>query len=176
MDTAMKNFRELLDSDHVYVFDGAMGTRLYDKGVYINRSYDELNITAPDLVREVHEEYVAAGADIIETNTFGATRHHLQGYGIESRLRDINLAAVEIAREAAGDKALVAGAIGPLGLRIEPYGPTSFDEAREMFREQAEVLAEGGVDLFIIETFSELTVIEQAIKAVQDVSDLPIVA
>jgi homocysteine S-methyltransferase len=172
----MKSFRELLGSDHVYVFDGAVGTRLYDKGVYINRSYDELNIAAPDLVREVHAEYVDAGADIIETNTFGATRHHLQSYGIESKLKEINLAAVKIAREAASDKALVAGAIGPLGLRIEPYGPTSFEEAREMFREQAAVLAEGGVDLFIVETFSELSVIEQAIKAVQEVSDLPIVA
>src|SRR4051794_9795536 len=138
----MKNFKELLGSDHVYVFDGAVGTRLYDKGVYINRSYDELNVAAPDLVREVHQEYVDAGADILETNTFGATRHHLQGYGIESRLKEINLAAVNIAREAAGEKALVAGAIGPLGLRVEPYGPTSLDEARAMFREQAEALAE----------------------------------
>src|SRR3954469_21642104 len=151
----MKDFRELLATDSIYVFDGAVGTRLYDKGVYINRSYDELNLTAPDLVREVHQEYVDAGADIIETNTFGATRHHLQGYGIESRLKEINLAAVKIAREAAGEKALVAGAIGPLGLRVEPYGPTSLDEARAMFREQAEALAEGGVDLFIVETFSE---------------------
>ncbi|HEV7698967.1 MAG TPA: bifunctional homocysteine S-methyltransferase/methylenetetrahydrofolate reductase [Pyrinomonadaceae bacterium] len=172
----MKNFRELLDSDHVYVFDGAVGTRLYDKGVYINRSYDELNITAPDLVREVHGEYVAAGADIIETNTFGATRHKLQPYGLESKLREINIAAVRIAREAAGDKVYVAGAIGPLGLRIEPFGPTSFDEAKQMFREQAEALLEGGVDLFILETFSELTEIEQAIKAVRELSDLPIVA
>lgn len=172
----MKDFREILDSDGVYVFDGAVGTRLYDKGVYINRSYDELNLTAPDLVREVHQEYVDAGADVIETNTFGATRHHLQGYGIETKLREINLAAVKIAREAAGERVFVAGAIGPLGLRIEPYGPTSFDEAREMFREQAEALAEGGVDLFIIETFSEVPAIEQAIRAVREVSDLPIVA
>jgi len=172
----MKNFRELLKSDSIYVFDGAVGTRLYDKGVYINRSYDELNLTAPDLVREVHDEYVSAGADIIETNTFGATRHKLQPYGLESRLREINIAAVRIAREAAGEKAYVAGAIGPLGLRIEPFGPTSFDEAKAMFREQAEALAEAGVDLFILETFSELPVIEQAIKAVREVSDLPIVA
>ena len=172
----MKDFRELLTSDHVYVFDGAVGTRLYDKGVYINRSYDELNLTAPDLVREVHEEYVAAGADIIETNTFGATRHKLQPYGLESRLKEINLAAVKIAREAAGERVFVAGAIGPLGLRIEPFGPTSFDEAKEMFREQAEALVEGGVDLFILETFSELTEIEQAIKAVRELTDLPIVA
>jgi methionine synthase / methylenetetrahydrofolate reductase(NADPH) len=172
----MGNFRELIDSDRVYVFDGAMGTRLYDKGVYINRSYDELNIAAPDLVREVHNEYVAAGADIIETNTFGATRHQLQTYGLEAKLRDINIAAARIAREAAGDRVFVAGAIGPLGLRIEPFGPTSFDEAKAMYREQVEALLEGGVDLFVLETFSEVPVIEQAIKAVRELSDLPIVA
>lgn len=172
----MKNFRDLLDTDSIYVFDGAMGTRLYDKGVYINRSYDELNITAPDLVREVHEEYVAAGADIIETNTFGATRHKLQPYGLESKLREINIAAVKLAREAAGDKVYVAGAIGPLGLRLEPFGPTSFDEAREMYKEQVAALLEGGVDLFILETFSELPLIEQAIRAVRELTDLPIVA
>lgn len=172
----MKTFREMLDSDSVFVFDGAMGTRLYDKGIYINRSYDELNIAAPDLVREVHAEYVAAGADIIETNSFGATLHKLQSYGLESKLREINIAAARLAREAADGKALVAGAIGPLGIRIEPFGPTSFDEARAMFREQAEALIEGGVDLFILETFSEVPVIEQAIKAIKEVCDLPIVA
>ncbi len=172
----MKNFREILDSDGIYVFDGAVGTRLYDKGVYINRSYDELNLTNPDLVREVHQEYVDAGAQIIETNTFGATRHKLQPYGLESKLREINIAAARIAREAAGDKAYVAGAIGPLGLRLEPLGPTSFDEAREMYKEQVEALLEGGVDLFILETFSELPLIEQAIRAVRELSDLPIFA
>ncbi|MGD9561675.1 MAG: bifunctional homocysteine S-methyltransferase/methylenetetrahydrofolate reductase [Pyrinomonadaceae bacterium] len=172
----MKNFRELLESDGAYIFDGAVGTRLYDKGIYINRSYDELNLTSPDLVREVHEEYIKAGADIIETNSFGATRHKLQPYGLEGRLRDINIAAAQIARAAAGDKALVAGAIGPLGLRIEPFGPTSFDEAKDLYKEQAEALLEGGVDLFVLETFSELSVIEQAIRAVKEVSDLPIIA
>lgn len=172
----MRDFRELLASDGVFVFDGAVGTRLYDKGVYINRSYDELNLNSPDLVREVHAEYVKAGADVIETNSFGATRHKLQQYGLESRLREINIAAARLAREAAGDKAFVAGAIGPLGLRIEPFGPTSFEEARALFREQAEALLEGGVDLFILETFSELSVIEQAILAVKEICDLPIVA
>lgn len=172
----MRDFREILDNDSIYVFDGAVGTRLYDKGIYINRSYDELNLAAPDLVREVHEEYIAAGADIIETNTFGATRHKLISYGLEKKLRDINVAAARIAREAAGDKVFVAGAIGPLGLRIEPFGPTSFDEAKTMFREQVEGLLEGGVDLFILETFSEVPEIEQAILAVRELSDLPIVA
>ncbi|MEQ1606203.1 MAG: bifunctional homocysteine S-methyltransferase/methylenetetrahydrofolate reductase [Pyrinomonadaceae bacterium] len=172
----MKNFRDLLKTDSVYVFDGAMGTRLYDKGIYINRSYDELNIAAPDLVREVHQEYIDAGADIIETNSFGATRNLLQAYGLESKLHEINVAAARIAREAAGDKVFVAGAIGPLGLRIEPYGPTSFEEAKDMYKAQVEGLLEGGVDLFVLETFSVVTLIEQAIKAVQELSDLPIVA
>jgi methionine synthase / methylenetetrahydrofolate reductase(NADPH) len=126
----MRDFREILESDGIFVFDGAVGTRFYDKGIYINRSYDELNLTAPDLVREVHEEYVKAGADIIETNTFGATRHKLQQYSLENKLKDINIIAARIARQAAGEDVFVAGAVGPLDLRIEPYGPTSFDEAR----------------------------------------------
>src|SRR3954447_26514308 len=117
----MQPFKELLESDGIHVFDGAMGTMLYAKGVYINRCYDELNLSNPDLVREVHAEYIRAGADIIETNTFGATAHNLTQYGLEGSLRDINISAARIANEAAGDKAYVAGAIGPLGLRIEPY-------------------------------------------------------
>src|SRR5215210_5064589 len=108
----MENFRDLLERDDVSVFDGAMGTMLYAKGVYINRSYDELNLIAPDLVREVHEEYIRAGAEIIETNTYGATAHKLQSYGLDKSLRDINLSAARIAREAARDRVFVAGAIG----------------------------------------------------------------
>src|SRR5258706_4952421 len=172
----MKTFWDLLDSDGVFVFDGAVGTRLYDKGIYINRSYDELNLTNPDLVREVHEEYVAAGTEIIEPNSLGATRHKLQPYGLENKIRQINVAAANMAREAAGDDIMVAGAIGPLGLRLEPFGPTSFDEAKDMFREQIEGLLEGGVDLFILETFSEFEAIEQAVRAVREISSLPIVA
>ena len=172
----MKDFWDVLASDGIYVFDGAMGTRLYDKGIYINRSYDELNLTNPDLVREVHEEYIAAGADIIETNTFGATRHKLKPYGLENKIREINVAAADIAREAAGDTIFVAGAIGPLGLRMEPFGPTSFEEAQDMYKEQIEGLLEGGVELFVLETFSELPAIEQAIKAIRDFSSLPIIA
>ncbi|MFM8440811.1 MAG: bifunctional homocysteine S-methyltransferase/methylenetetrahydrofolate reductase [Acidobacteriota bacterium] len=172
----MKNFRDTLATDDILIFDGAVGTRLYDKGVYINRSYDELNLSAPDLVREVHAEYVKAGADIIETNTFGATRGKLLHFGLESKLAEINRAAVRLAREAAGDKAFVAGSIGPLGVRIEPYGPTSFAEARAMYREQVDALLEEGVDLFILETFTDLSLIGEAIKAVQDACNLPIVA
>src|SRR5947207_4011065 len=172
----MDTFRDFLDSDRSYIFDGAMGTMLYSKGIYINRSYDELNLVAADLVREVHSEYVRAGADIIETNTFGANVNKLQPYGLEANAREINVKAARIAREAAGDRALVAGAVGPLGLRIEPYGPTSFDEARQMFSDQISALLEGGVDLIITETFSDLSELQQAIKAVRELCDLPIVA
>ena len=172
----MENFRDLLSSDQIIVFDGAMGTQLYAKGIYINRSYDELNLTNPDLVREVHQEYVRAGADVIETNTFGATTHNLQQYGLDGNLREINITAARLAREAACERCYVAGAIGPLGLRIEPYGPTSFDEAKEMFKQQVVALLEGGVDLFVLETFSDISEIRQALRAVRELCDLPVVA
>jgi homocysteine S-methyltransferase len=172
----MLNFRDLLESDGIHVFDGAMGTMLYSKGIYINRSYDELNLAAPDLVREVHAEYIRAGADIIETNTFGANVNKLQPYGLEGNAREINITAARLAREAAGNRVYVAGAIGPLGLRIEPYGPTSFEEAKTMFAEQISALLEGGVDLFVLETFSDISELQQAIRAVRELCDLPIVA
>jgi len=172
----MEPFRDILELDRIHVFDGAMGTMLYSKGIYINRSYDELNLVAPDLVRDVHTEYVRAGADIIETNTYSATANKLQPYGLEGSLREINIAAARIAREAAGNRAYVAGAVGPLGLRIEPYGPTSFDEAKEMFTAQISALLEGGVDLFVLETFADLSELHQAIRAVRELCDLPIVA
>jgi len=171
----MQTFKDLLESDRAYIFDGAMGTMLYTKGIYINRSYDELNLVAADLVREVHAEYVRAGADIIETNTFGANANKLQPYGLEASMHEINVKAARIAREAAGNRALVAGAVGPLGIRIEPYGPTSFDEAKQMFSDQISALLDGGVDLFILETFSDLSELQQAIKAVRALCDLPIV-
>jgi methionine synthase / methylenetetrahydrofolate reductase(NADPH) len=172
----MENFKNILEGDGIYVFDGAVGTMLYAKGVYINRSYDELNLTNPDLVREVHSEYVRAGADIIETNTFGATAHHLQQYGLEGSLRLINISAARLAREAACERCHVAGAVGPLGLRIEPYGPTSFEEAKDLFKEQVGALLEGGVDLFVLETFSDISEMRQAMRAVRELCDLPIVA
>src|ERR1044071_4253039 len=129
----MQPFKEILSTDRILVFDGAMGTMLYAKGVYINRCYDELNLSSPDLVREIHTEYIRAGADIIETNTFGATAHKLQQYGLEANMHEINALAARIAREAAGARAYVAGARGPRGLRVEPYAPTSFEEAKSMF-------------------------------------------
>jgi len=172
----MQDFIQAIADEHVYLFDGAMGTMLYAKGVFINKCYDELNVRNPEIVLEVHRAYVRAGAEIIETNTYGANRIKLHGFGIEGELRDINLRAAELARKAAGESVYVAGAIGPLGIRIEPYGPTSLEEARDIFREQAEALLAGGVDLFIVETFSNIAEIEQAIAAIHDVCTLPVVA
>ena len=172
----MPDFRELLADGRPHLFDGAMGTMLYAKGVYINRCYDELCTSQPDLVADVHRAYVKAGAEILETNTYGANRAKLARYGLEDRTAEINACAGTLARRAAGDRVFVAGAMGPLGMRIEPFGPTSADEARSIFREQAEGLAEGGVDLFVLETFADLEEIHQAILAVREVCDLPVVA
>ena len=172
----MKDFRQAVTDDRVYVFDGAMGTMIYSRGVYINRCYDELNLTQGELILGLHREYVKAGADIIETNTYGANRAKLKAYGLEDRIKEINLAGVRLAREAARDRAYVAGAIGPLGIRIEPYGPTSVEEAQAIFREQVDALLEGGVDLFILETFSDVAEIHQALNAIHAACDLPIIA
>jgi homocysteine S-methyltransferase len=163
-----KEFRERLQRGPI-VADGAMGTVLYSKGVFINRCYDELNLTAPDLVREVHESYVKAGAGILETNTFGANQARLGGFSLAEKLRDINLAGVRLAREAADDQAFVAGAVGPLGIHIEPLGPTSFAEARAIFREQVEALCEAGVDLLILETFSNVAELREAVLGAREV-------
>src|SRR5262249_40070434 len=126
--------------ERVLVCDGAMGTMLYSKGVFISRSFDELNVSTPDLVREVHRDYIKAGAEIIETNTFGGNRTKLMTHGLADQLREINVEGARIAREAAAGEVYVAGAIGPLGIRIEPWGKTSIDEARANFREQAQAL------------------------------------
>jgi len=152
------------------VADGAMGTVLYSKGIFINRCFDELNLSSPALIKETHQEYVKAGAEILETNTFGANRTRLASFGFAEKLKAINQAGVRLAREAAGDTAFVAGAMGPLGVRIEPLGSISFAEARAIFREQAEALVEAGVDLLILETFSDLNEIREAIFAAREVA------
>src|SRR6185436_16212049 len=170
-------FRELLGK-RVLVADGAMGTSLYAKGVFINRCYDELNLSLPALVRDVHQEYVKAGAEILETNTFGANRKRLAAFGFGEKVRLINQAGVRIAREAAREQAFVAGAVGPLGIRLEPLGKTSFEEARAIFREQIDALIEAGIDLLILETFRDTTEIREAISAAREAAgpDMVIVA
>ncbi len=158
--------------------DGAMGTLLYARGVYINRCYDELNLSQPDLIRGVHHDYLQAGAEIIETNTFGANAFRLARHSLADKVHDINHMGARLAREAAKSfDVWVAGSVGPLGTRIEPLGKTSFEEARQAFREQIAALVEGGIDLLILETFGYVEELHQAMLAAQEVNtNLPLIA
>ncbi|MGH9481240.1 MAG: bifunctional homocysteine S-methyltransferase/methylenetetrahydrofolate reductase [Terriglobales bacterium] len=160
----------------VIVSDGAMGTMLYAHGVFINRSYDELNLSQPALVKEIHTAYAHAGAEVIETNTFGANPIALDKYGLRDRVAAINRAGVALARECLGDRGWVAGAVGPLGVYLEPLGKLSFAEARAAFHEQIAALAEGGADLIMLETFGQLPELREAITAAREACALPIVA
>jgi homocysteine S-methyltransferase len=155
-----------------------MGTLLYSKGVFINRCYDELNLSQPDLIRDIHRDYLKAGAEIIETNTFGANSFRLARHGFADHVNDINIAGARLAREAAKSfDAWVAGSVGPLGVRIEPLGKTALEEARDSFRQQIAALKEGGADLLILETFGYLEELHQAILAARDVDlKMPVVA
>jgi methionine synthase I (cobalamin-dependent)/5,10-methylenetetrahydrofolate reductase len=172
-----QNFLERLKHSPV-LCDGAMGTLLYAKGIFINRCYDELNLSQPELIRGVHHDYLQAGAEIVETNTFGGNSFRLARHSLADRVRDINLAGAHVAREAAKSfDAWVAASIGPLGVRIEPLGKTSFEEARTAFREQVAALIEGGVDLLMLETFGYVEELHQAVLACRDVdAKIPIVA
>jgi methionine synthase I (cobalamin-dependent)/5,10-methylenetetrahydrofolate reductase len=158
--------------------DGAVGTLLYSKGIFINRSYDELNLSQPDIIREIHHNYLQAGAEIIETNTFGANAFRLERHGFRDKVVEINRAGARLARESAKSfDVWIGGSVGPLGVRIEPLGKTSFGEARAAFREQIVALADGGVDVIILETFGYLEEIHQALLAANDVNpQLPVVA
>jgi len=168
--------RALIDDGRVHVFDGAMGTQLYAQGFFLNVCYDELALKQPALVRGVHEAYVAAGAEILETNTFGANPVKLAAYGLADQTERINRVAAELARAAGGSRTSVVGAIGPLGLRLEPFGPTSRAEAEAHFARQVSGLLEGGVDGFVIETFSDLSEVHAALNAARRLTDLPVVA
>jgi homocysteine S-methyltransferase len=170
----LEPFLEYLD-DRVLVCDGAMGTQLYAKGVFLNQCFDELCLSRPALVKEVHQEYLWAGAQILETNTFGANPIKLEPHGLIDRVRDINVAGVQLAREIAGDKAYVAGSVGPLGIRIEPYGKVGIEDAKKLFAGQVEALAAAGADLLSLETFVSLRELQAAMLAAKDVCDLPIV-
>jgi methionine synthase I (cobalamin-dependent) len=168
--------RDLIADGHVHVIDGAMGTVLYSKGVFVNVCYDELNLTDSDLVQEVHERYVRAGAEVLETNTFGANPVKLSAFNLDTKTEVVNRAAAQIAKRAARGRASVVGAIGPLGIRIEPWGPTSRDEAVEFFQRQVSGLLDGGVDGFILETFADLDELHAAYRAARSATDLPIIA
>lgn len=172
----MTTLRDLIADGRAHVVDGAMGTVLYGRGVFLNVCFDELALRQPDLVRDIHQEYVRAGAELLETNTFGANPFKLAEYGLAAETATLNAAAAALAREAAAGRAAVAGAIGPLGVRIEPFGETGRDEAAAAYGVQVEGLLAGGVDGFILETFSDLDELRAAVSAVRARSDLPIIA
>ena len=172
----MSLFLERLNGGAV-LCDGAMGTLLYAKGVFINRCYDELNVSQPEMVGAIHADYVKAGAEVLETNTFGANHYRLLRHGMEARVSEINRAGVRVARAAAGNAVMVAGSVGPLGLRIEPLGRIAREEARKAFRDQIEALADEGVDLILLETFGYIDELHQAVLAAREAAPgLPLVA
>src|SRR5258705_2261150 len=159
--------------------DGAMGTVLYARGVPLDACFDVLNLNNLRVVQAVHADYIAAGADAIETNTFGANRFKLGMHGVEAQVREINRRGARLARdvrESTGRDVWVLGSIGPLGKYLEPLGTVTADEAREAFGEQAEALLEGGVDAFVVETFSDLAEIALALEAIRAITDLPVIA
>lgn len=163
--------------ESVVVADGAMGTALYERGVFINQSFDALCIGRPELVSEIHREYLHAGAELLETNTFGANRARLAGHGIEEQVREINAAAVRLAREAAGDKAWVGGSMGPVGVAGQVAGQFGPADLERIFAEQAEALLEAGIDAFVVETIPWLIEMEAALSAIRRLdSAIPIVA
>jgi methionine synthase I (cobalamin-dependent)/5,10-methylenetetrahydrofolate reductase len=171
-------------SDRPVLADGAMGTVLYARGVFINRCYDELNLSDPGMILSIHEEYLQAGAEILETNTFGANSFRLTRHGLGEKVAEINAAGVRLARQAVehlkekqAGEAWVAGAVGPLGVRLEPLGKTGLEEARAAFAEQIKALADAGADMLIIETMPALNEAEQALAAAKDVAPhLPVLA
>ncbi len=162
--------------DNLVLLDGAMGSLIYEKGVFIDKCYDELNLSRPDLIGSIHEEYVRAGARVIETNTYGANRFKLKSHNLLDQMEEINREGVRLAREAAGDEVYVAGSMGPSGLEMEPWGDTTLEEVFDGYALQTDILSQAGVDLFILETFQDIREMEQAIKAILSVSGLPVVA
>lgn len=170
------SFKDRFASGRPVLFDGAIGTELYRRGLFINRCFEEANISQPNLVQGIHRDYVEAGAEVVMTNSFGANHLKLRGHNLHEQVYTINLRAAELARSELGLGQWAAGSIGPLGVRIEPYGPTSFAEARSYFRDQARGLADGGVDLIFLETFVDIYELEQAVSGVREVFSGPVFA
>lgn len=160
----------------ILLFDGGMGTELYNRGIFINQCFDEINLTNPELVKQIHRDYIAAGADVIETNTFGANKYKLKKYLLHDKVYEINYHGAKIAKEVAKEENYVAGAMGPLGIKIEPLGPTSKEEASEAFLEQLKGLVDGGVDLIILETFIYPDELVIAIDTIKNYIDIPVIA
>lgn len=171
-----RSFRDSLRNGDCILLGGSTGTLLYEKGIFINRSFEEVNLSQPELVLQIHSDFINSGAQIISTNTWGANSLKLKSFGLESKMAELNIAGAKIARKAAQTQCWVAGNIGPLGVRIEPWGPTSLDEAKGVFKEQASALLKGGVDIFILEGFPDLSEIHQAILAIKELGDIPIIA
>ncbi len=171
-----RSLRRLLEDAAAHLVDGAMGTVLYDRGVFVNVCYDALVLDQPELVEGIHREYVDAGAEILETNTFGANPVKLSAHGLDEQTEAINRAAARLARSAAGDQAYVLGAVGPLGVRLEPWGPTAVEEAEEFFRRQMSALLEGGADGLILETFADLHELETALRTARALTHRPVFA
>lgn len=172
----VRSFRSCLQKGECILLGGSTGTLLYEKGIFINKSFEEVNLSQPELVYQIHSDFIQAGAQIISTNTWGANFFKLKAFGLENKVTEINLKGAEIARKAAATTCWVAGSIGPLGVRIEPWGPTSLEEAKHCFKEQAQALLKGAVDLFILEGFPDLSEIHQAIIAIKEIGDFPIIA
>ncbi|MDT8367925.1 MAG: bifunctional homocysteine S-methyltransferase/methylenetetrahydrofolate reductase [Longimicrobiales bacterium] len=168
--------RDRITDERIHIVDGAIGSVLYERGVFLNICYDALVLEEPALVRSIHDDYVAAGAEILETNTFGANPVKLSAHGLDDRTEEINHAAVRLAREAAGGRAHVVGAVGPLGVRLEPWGPTSVTEAGEHFARQIDALLEAGADGIMLETFADLHELETALATARMRTELPIFA
>ena len=171
----MKDFRTAL-AEQVILFDGAMGSEIYRRGVYINRSFEELSLDAPDMIRSIHRSYLEAGAEVLTTNTFGGNPIRMQEFGLEARFEEMNRAAVQIARSVAGDAAWVAASMGPVGQSLKPVGRLDPGQVFKAFSDQAKALLQGQPDLFILETFYEERELWQAVRAVRAACRLPIVA
>ncbi len=173
----MRPFKEILREKIPLLFDGATGTELYNRGIFINRCFEDANLSNAALVTELHRNYLRAGAQVLTSNSWGANRLKLMTHNLQDQVYEINVKAAQLAKSVAGDEAYVAGSVGPLGVRIEPWGPTSFAEAEELFKEQIKGLIDGGVDLISLETFDDISEIRQAISATRSVNpDIPVIA